>query len=785
MIPHSGQDDKTSKNVEMVHYDKHFIIDPQLKMSTDTDTIFNDHDTKYTVNRGDLAGGHSDTTSDIWKSSSRGQKWRQGKQKQLGYLGKVLKNTGMKNDVWKHTEISGEDEDTYMSHLQQQKHNLASIGSELNTACVCNHIRKLQILCHLLDDLDIKVTSPKLRVKDKSPVQTALLNDSKEAVKLLLDHGGADLALFRETNETYRDATILHQLIITGNRELIHVAMSKLDKAQQYQVIHMQASGDIFTKHFKVGGQCLVLALWCGYKDIFDDLLGYGAELDAKDEYSGNTAIHTLISFGIHNPKLAVRIMQDILDGEPAKRWFCKKAQIDEDRFTKHTLHEMKNYILKIENHEGFTPLTLSGKMGVQTIMVYLLHCEGVYKHTVWRFGPSSYCLYDMTNIDPAVGMLLHEHKPNLLDLIVYASGDDNLSALSIQPIKKLIRLKWETQRLFYAGWCVVHILTMCMFYVVPSSMAEWEYGYIDNIAIPIDNTTIEHVTPANVSFEALDPILGFFEISFNVGVVVMVVLGVAVIYLLLELYDISHSIYFYIQCRLRRKTSGYYKAPIRVIIKFDEFRVILTAFSILTITWTIPQSIPQQQTLLAVAVVLGWYFVLFFTRAFEPTGFFTVMLHRILFTDVLRFGIVFGVILAGFSAAMIATYSGHDGGLPTEFYPFGNAMMTMFRLMIGLEEFNILFDASNRILASVLFVVFVALATILLMNMLIAAMSDTYGAISGSRMNLWRKMRVASIMLMERRSLPCVIRYNVKRYLQWDEDKHIWVLPVEETKTL
>ena len=55
-----------------------------------------------------------------------------------------------------------------------------------------------------------------------------------------------------------------------------------------------------------------------------------------------------------------------------------------------------------------------------------------------------------------------------------------------------------------------------------------------------------------------------------------------------------------------------------------------------------------------------------------------------------------------------------------------------MFRVMIGLREMDYIDTfAADANLGIFLFVLFTALTTILLLNMLIAAMSDTYAKIS------------------------------------------------------
>ncbi len=60
----------------------------------------------------------------------------------------------------------------------------------------------------------------------------------------------------------------------------------------------------------------------------------------------------------------------------------------------------------------------------------------------------------------------------------------------------------------------------------------------------------------------------------------------------------------------------------------------------------------PAQSAMLALASIAGWTYMLFFLMAFRLTGPFVVMIHQMLFNDVLRFVIIYSVFLAGFSQA-------------------------------------------------------------------------------------------------------------------------------------
>ncbi|CAF1432547.1 unnamed protein product, partial [Didymodactylos carnosus] len=57
----------------------------------------------------------------------------------------------------------------------------------------------------------------------------------------------------------------------------------------------------------------------------------------------------------------------------------------------------------------------------------------------------------------------------------------------------------------------------------------------------------------------------------------------------------------------------------------------------------------------------IGWGYMLFFVMAFRLTGPFIVIIHQMLFNDVLRFCIIYMVFLAGFSQAFFILFNNND----------------------------------------------------------------------------------------------------------------------------
>ena len=95
------------------------------------------------------------------------------------------------------------------------------------------------------------------------------------------------------------------------------------------------------------------------------------------------------------------------------------------------------------------------------------------------------------------------------------------------------------------------------------------------------------------------------------------------------------------------------------------------------------------------------------------------------------RFSTIFIPQLLAFSVAMYITYQPSESPVPMEFATVGRTMMTMFKLMLGLSDVNVLYEAPDQWLAILLFLLYVLLTYSLMLNSLIALMSNTCSIIS------------------------------------------------------
>nr|AOR81474.1 nanchung [Nilaparvata lugens] len=173
-----------------------------------------------------------------------------------------------------------------------------------------------------------------------------------------------------------------------------------------------------------------------------------------------------------------------------------------------------------------------------------------------------------------------------------------------------------------------------------------------------------------------------------------------------------------------------------------------------------------ETEDILAVVIMLttGPYF-LFFCRGFKTVGPFVVMIYRMVMGDLLRFASIYLVFVMGFSQAYYIIFLTYDnpttpeGTDDTTSNPLPSpieAIMAMF--FMSLTNFGDYYSAfentEHEIEAKAFFVIYMVIVAILLINMLIAMMGNTYQKIAETK-NEWQRQWARIVLVVERGVSP------------------------------
>lgn len=533
----------------------------------------------------------------------------------------------------------------------------------------------------------------------ETALHVAALYDHLEAAMVLME-AAPELVKEPMTSELYEGQTALHVAIVKQNMNLVRALLA------HGASVSARATGTAFHlsphNHLYFGEHPLSFAACVGSEEMVRLLLEHGADLRAQDSL-GNTVLHILILQP--NKTFACQMYNLLLsyDGRGAHR-----QSLD-----------------LVPNHQGLTPFKLAGVEG-NTVMFQ--HLMQKWKHSQGTFGLVTYTLYDLTEIDSS------GDEPSLLELIVTTKKREARQILDQTPLKELVSLKWKRYgRPYFCLLGALYVLyiicfTMCCIYrpLKPRT---------DNRTQPRDNTLLQQKLLQEAYVTRQDGVRLVGELVTVIGAVIILILEIPDIFRVGVTRFFGHTI-----------LGG----PFHVLIVTYAFMVLVTM--VMRLTNTTGEVVPM-----SFALVLGWCNVMYFARGFQMLGPFTIMIQKMIFGDLLRFCWLMAVVILGFTSAFYIIFQTENPDELGHFYNYPMALFSTFEMFLTIIDGPANYDVDLPFMYSITYAAFAIIATLLMLNLLIAMMGDTHWRVAHERDELWRAQVVATTVMLERKLPRCL----------------------------
>ncbi|XP_078080744.1 transient receptor potential cation channel subfamily V member 3-like [Mustelus asterias] len=555
----------------------------------------------------------------------------------------------------------------------------------------------------------------------KTCLMKALLNlnaNTMKIIEVLIAAAESDGCLKQLINAEYYDKDYKGQtaLHIAIERRCPDIVHILLDKGAN---VNAKANGKFFRSNrkrhgFYFGELPLSLAACTNQPEIVTLLLDNRTTNVGEQDSMGNTVLHALVT-----------VADDTEDN----------TQFIMEMYNRILIENKEKNLEEIKNDKELTPLQLAAKLGKFEIFRNILNREMHDKQlmelsrkiTDWAYGPVSSSLYDITEVDTLA-------KNSVLKVVAFNTTIQNRHLLlSVEPLNTLLEQKWKK---FAAYMFTVSCLLYVSYIVIFTTI------YYD---MPYGKTN----TTTTTSWQLGGQILIF---------------SWAIVLFILELAMIAQLRLSYLQS----------------IMTDAWFHILFILQAGLVVLCTILDWADMELHLAARvgAMVLGWINILYYTRGFQSMGIYSVMLQKILLTDVVQFLSIYLLFLIGFAAALASLIEGCSSNAKcSSFDSFNTAMLELFKLTIGLGDLEVQRQAKYPQLFLLLLVLYVILTFILLLNMLIALMGETVENISKESKNIWKLQRARTILNLEK-CLPKFLKEkfqlgkesNGKRYIRINE---------------
>ncbi|XP_049296210.1 transient receptor potential cation channel subfamily V member 5 [Anopheles funestus] len=522
----------------------------------------------------------------------------------------------------------------------------------------------------------------------------------------------------------------------------------------------------------------LSFAACLGQEECYRLVLARGADPDNKD-FNGNTVLHMLVIY---------------------------------EKITTFDMGYEVGSSLSIRNNQNLTPLTLAAKLGRVEMFFHIMNIE---REIYWQLGSITCAAYPLVLIDTIDVETGNISKDSALNLVVFGDKDEHLDLLDGVLID-LLKTKWNTfvkdkfYRQFFMFFCYfcVSLVSFTLRNGPPpaeddeqegseggnktSSTKEdlrrllWNESTLENVIASLNSngsvgagmlvgkmTDLQQFNGSAAESPEFDPSEMDDGLFFNSKCHTMDYDGMEGKVRLISEMIILVGSFLYLLAALRelkflgRKMffENLMTAPSRVMFLFSCCIMMIVPFlKILCFT--------ELEDHVAVVIMLTTapYF-LFFCRGFKTVGPFVVMIYRMVMGDLLRFVVIYLVFVMGFSQAyyiVFLSYKAEEDGDANPMPSPIESIVAMFLMSLTNfgDYYGALENTDHEMCAKILFVLFMVIVAVLLVNMLIAMMGNTYQKIAETK-NEWQRQWARIVLVVERGVPPKERLKNLMSYSQ------------------
>ena len=521
----------------------------------------------------------------------------------------------------------------------------------------------------------------------ETPLHLLFLNGSEKHIKIakiLLEKYPA-LALDLYEGVEYYGESCLHFAIIQNNLEAVQVLLDT-----KMVDLHARARGKFFIPvDIKRGDVKLRKHKFEGYAYYGEYPLSFAAS-------SGNQKIYDLLISGGCDPNKVDRYGNGVLH--------LAVIHNQPDMYYHALKHPHKPVDANVCNNGGLTPLALAAKLGKINMFDKILE---VSSRRYWSYNTVTCSAYPLKSLD-TIGLEGKTDWNSALMMIVRGRKDSHLDMVSNHVIHQLLEEKWKK----FGRFKFIRLLAAFMVHVICLSVAVY--------LRPDQATDLRYGTSANdiarYVFECLVVLICFFVLVFAIKEIWL------------------------------EGISGYWQNLISIPSRIAY--VISVILLLLCVIMRFLELYNVEEWFLVFAVPGLWSYLLFFLRNSSQTGPFITIIFRIFRIDMVRFVIIYAIVLLTCALAFFYQFEGEN---VSAFLTELGTLMTLFQMSVGEFDPELVLLGKYQALTIAMFIFFMIFMHILLLNMLIAMITRTFEKITKQSEKVWRRQWAAMVVTMER----------------------------------
>ena len=383
------------------------------------------------------------------------------------------------------------------------------------------------------------------------------------------------------------------------------------------------------------------------------------------------------------------------------------------------------NTLLLMEDHEGLRPLELALHLGCIEIFHAIFNTHGLYLLKSERRGFYYIKEYDITDYE-AVSRVNRRTKSPLsllttVDTRILAD-DIALRSLTTGPIRHWTSCKMKCNAPFILVWAFLRLLSIATFYFLVAFDANVlvlvsEYANKFNIALV--NETDTNVT------DLFCHVTDWYGVSDNPNITMFSIIYIWIFFPISVFCEMAEG-FVNLTFHLNKWKKCFGKSK-NLLASTVHYRMCQFLFCFVGVIWiTLYTALPNRYLESGVVVMtyVSTWSMLYFVQLLPYIGYFVNTIQRML-TVMFKFILVYLIIFVPFPHAFQVLLRSNSCDVVPGFQSFTQAAYSVFRIMLNMEDLTWR-DSRSSSAAFILHVIFVFMVAILLVNFLVALMSNS-----------------------------------------------------------
>ena len=633
--------------------------------------------------------------------------------------------------------------------------------AELEHLLVYNMTERLQVYISVIVENDLQ-SEPALQKKVLDNVYF-LVHQSKieltsllKTEELISNQMGIDIL---STVMMNKELDVLHMAILNKNCDLLLHILNKLDDIGRHRLVNRPAKASLMKNIGTITELPLNLAVCGGQLKIIRMLVQNGAEMCVQDSQGYNCFHVVCLMAKEREEKHTCSLFTELMRLIPV--WINNTKICPSLKHMSASVQECLAYniLFKGTSCSKTSPLLMAVGSGSIELMTKILTLKNVYQMACAQSNVNSKTNYDITEIDSL--MCGRNSRPSTMEVLAFSQSDHTLKCFSHPLIKALNEKKNKYYNVYIAFAAIIHISIMLIF-----SGGTYE----DVLPYLVTNST-EELQAKRYQIQAVDWFMAFVSVLYTIYVT--------------KCAKVIHKIASRCHLSTIDEFWSYNTLQLQTMVLFC---IALWFYIFLKMIHD-----PNESLALSMSMLVGWMHCIAYTRPMRSTGFFTIMINRILFSDIIRFLFVIAIFALAFTMAALVLFSTEYDITKANNYIYSNPLYIMFdftRLAAGIADYTNLILNQHFMMSVLIYLVFVIFCNILLFTLLVAAMNTTYAAIAQLDDLHWHRVRLADIITLERivpkiikkqllRHFTCqLIRVNVDKDTQFEFMQYLFEAP-------